>query len=31
VAAVLYILLAVPTGRIADTVAARAAHRQGLA
>jgi len=31
VAAVLFILLAVPTGRIADTVAARAARRQGLA
>jgi polar amino acid transport system permease protein len=31
VAAVLFILLAVPTGRIADAVAARAARRQGLA
>jgi len=30
VAAVLFILLAVPTGRIADAVAARAARRQGL-
>jgi polar amino acid transport system permease protein len=30
VAAVLFILLAVPTGRIADAMAARAARRQGL-
>jgi polar amino acid transport system permease protein len=31
VAALLFVLLAVPTGRIADAVAARAARRQGLA
>jgi polar amino acid transport system permease protein len=31
VAALLFVLLAVPTGRIADVVAARAARRQGLA
>ena len=31
VAALLFVLLAVPTGRIADAVAARASRRQGLA
>jgi polar amino acid transport system permease protein len=31
VAALLFVLLAIPTGRIADAVAARAARRQGLA
>jgi polar amino acid transport system permease protein len=31
VAALLFVLLAAPTGRIADAVAARAARRQGLA
>jgi polar amino acid transport system permease protein len=31
VAALLFVLLAVPTGRIADVMAARAARRQGLA
>jgi polar amino acid transport system permease protein len=31
VAALLFVLLAVPTGRISDSVAARAARRQGLA
>jgi polar amino acid transport system permease protein len=31
VAALLFVLLAVPTARIADAVAARAARRQGLA
>jgi polar amino acid transport system permease protein len=30
VAALLFVLLAIPTGRIADTVATRAARRQGL-
>ena len=31
VAALLFVLLAAPTGRIADALAARAARRQGLA